>query len=275
VNEYNSDWSNGQVPDFKFNGKELDEENGMYYFEARYQSPPVFISRDVMFEKYPTLSPYSYCANNPLRYIDPTGKIIDVSALTASERELYEKQIATLKKSKLFATYYTHLEKSQNVYTIHSGSGKGGSGSFETNNNAISAILTSLPTIAQELFHAYQSDINVYNKNDRSVRETEGDIVTSNIIWELALNGFDYSDWSQGIGTTKYVDSKDNFDKSIFSEEFDNDFNKAVDARIKFYKQREIEEEAEAPVGYIQKNSKVGALALKRLVREFLNDENQ
>jgi RHS repeat-associated protein len=74
VNEYNIDWSNGQVPDFKFNGKELDEENGMYYFEARYQSPPVFISRDVMFEKYPTLSPYSYCANNPVKYVDMTGE---------------------------------------------------------------------------------------------------------------------------------------------------------------------------------------------------------
>jgi RHS repeat-associated protein len=76
VNEYNSDWSNGQVPDFKFNGKELDEESGMYYFEARYQSPPVFISRDPLFEKYPTLSPYSYCANNPVKYIDPTGETI-------------------------------------------------------------------------------------------------------------------------------------------------------------------------------------------------------
>jgi RHS repeat-associated protein len=74
VNEYNSDWSNGQVPDFKFNGKELDEESGMYYFEARYQSPPVFISRDVLFEKYPMFSPYSYCANNPLNFIDPDGK---------------------------------------------------------------------------------------------------------------------------------------------------------------------------------------------------------
>ncbi|MDR1793099.1 MAG: RHS repeat-associated core domain-containing protein [Bacteroidales bacterium] len=73
VNEYNIDWSSGQVPDFKFNAKELDEESGMYYFEARYQSPPVFISRDVMFEKYPTLSPYAYCANNPVKYIDPDG----------------------------------------------------------------------------------------------------------------------------------------------------------------------------------------------------------
>jgi RHS repeat-associated protein len=74
VNEYNIDWSNGQVPDFKFNGKELDEENGMYYFEARYQSPPVFISRDPHYEKYPTFSPYTFCFNNPVNVIDPTGK---------------------------------------------------------------------------------------------------------------------------------------------------------------------------------------------------------
>jgi RHS repeat-associated protein len=74
VNEYNIDWSSGQVPDFKFNAKELDEENGMYYFEARYQSPPVFISRDVLFERFPTFSPYSFCYNNPLTFFDPTGK---------------------------------------------------------------------------------------------------------------------------------------------------------------------------------------------------------
>ncbi|MDR1792484.1 MAG: RHS repeat-associated core domain-containing protein [Bacteroidales bacterium] len=88
VNEYNIDWSNGQVPDFKFNAKELDEENGLYYFEARYQNPPVFISRDPLFEKYPTLSPYSYCANNPLKYIDPTGMIIDPAG--AEEAAAYQ-----------------------------------------------------------------------------------------------------------------------------------------------------------------------------------------
>jgi RHS repeat-associated protein len=98
VNEYNIDWNSGQVPDFKFNGKELDEENGMYYFEARYQRPPVFISRDVMFEKYPMFSPYAYCANNPLKYIDPTGMIID----PASETEWNnEKQSITNKKTEI------------------------------------------------------------------------------------------------------------------------------------------------------------------------------
>jgi RHS repeat-associated protein len=77
ISESNAYWHNGQIPDFMFNAKELDEENGMYYYSARYYAPPVFTSRDPLFEKYPTLSPYTYCANNPLRFIDPTGMLID------------------------------------------------------------------------------------------------------------------------------------------------------------------------------------------------------
>lgn len=37
-------------------------------------APPVFISRDPLFEKYPTFSPYAYCANNPVNVIDPDGR---------------------------------------------------------------------------------------------------------------------------------------------------------------------------------------------------------
>ncbi|MBP7102689.1 MAG: hypothetical protein KBA86_05515 [Bacteroidales bacterium] len=28
----------------------------------------------MMFEKYPSISPYTYCANNPMKYVDPTGE---------------------------------------------------------------------------------------------------------------------------------------------------------------------------------------------------------
>ena len=56
-----------RIPKYAFNAKELDEENGMYYYSARYYAPPTFISRDPMFEKYPSISPYTYCANNPVR----------------------------------------------------------------------------------------------------------------------------------------------------------------------------------------------------------------
>jgi RHS repeat-associated protein len=78
ISEYNAYWHNGKIPDYMFNAKELDEENGMYYYSARYYASPVFTSRDPLFEKYPTLSPYAYCANNPIIYIDPDGKRIKI-----------------------------------------------------------------------------------------------------------------------------------------------------------------------------------------------------
>ena len=72
--EYNPGWESGRIPKYAFNAKELDEENGMYYYSARYYAPPTFISRDPMFEKYPSISPYTYCSNNPVNRIDPTGE---------------------------------------------------------------------------------------------------------------------------------------------------------------------------------------------------------
>ena len=73
TNEYNSSFGSSVIPKYSFNAKELDEETGFYYYEARYYAPPTFISRDPLFEKYPTFSPYAYCANNPVKFIDPTG----------------------------------------------------------------------------------------------------------------------------------------------------------------------------------------------------------
>jgi RHS repeat-associated protein len=74
ITEYNAFWHNGKIPDYMFNGKELDEENGMYYYSARYYNPPTFISRDPLFEKKPWVNPYAYCRNNPLIFIDPNGE---------------------------------------------------------------------------------------------------------------------------------------------------------------------------------------------------------
>ena len=72
--EFNATFGNDIIPKYSFNAKELDEETGMYYYEARYYKPPVFTSRDPMFEKYFWMTPYAYCSNNPVKYVDPTGK---------------------------------------------------------------------------------------------------------------------------------------------------------------------------------------------------------
>jgi hypothetical protein len=52
-----------------------------YYFGARFYDAEVgrFFSPDPLASKYPSLSPYNYCANNPLIYIDPTGEEIETT----------------------------------------------------------------------------------------------------------------------------------------------------------------------------------------------------
>ena len=74
ISDYNPTFHDSPMPNYAFNAKELDEENNMYYYSARYYAPPTFISRDPMFEKYPSISPYTYCKNNPVKRIDPDGK---------------------------------------------------------------------------------------------------------------------------------------------------------------------------------------------------------
>ena len=61
---------------YKFNGKELDEETGLYYYGARYMDPvtSLWYGIDPLTEKYASVSGYVYCIGNPIKFIDPDGK---------------------------------------------------------------------------------------------------------------------------------------------------------------------------------------------------------
>ncbi|PXV59415.1 RHS repeat-associated protein [Dysgonomonas alginatilytica] len=64
--------------EFKYNGKELDRTHGLnwYDYSARQLDNAIgrFTTMDPMSEKYYSISPYVYVANNPMRLIDPDGK---------------------------------------------------------------------------------------------------------------------------------------------------------------------------------------------------------
>ncbi|WP_246479535.1 RHS repeat domain-containing protein [Prevotella multiformis] len=62
---------------YKFNGKQFDEETGLYYYGARYMNPmaSIWYGVDPMSLTKPTLLSYVYCSDNPIRYYDKNGKI--------------------------------------------------------------------------------------------------------------------------------------------------------------------------------------------------------
>ncbi len=73
---------NANKQQYKYNGKELDRMHGLdtYDYGARQHDP--ILARwdriDPLCEKYYSISPYAYCANNPVRYVDPTGEFIAI-----------------------------------------------------------------------------------------------------------------------------------------------------------------------------------------------------
>jgi RHS repeat-associated protein len=94
--ERNTDETYGYATDYRFTGKELDEETNLSYFEQRYynqgigrftQVDPLSFSVPVDYLLDPQqLNNYSYARNNPLTLIDPSGeKVYAVSKAIESQ----------------------------------------------------------------------------------------------------------------------------------------------------------------------------------------------
>ena len=82
-----------------FTGKEKDTETGYGYFGARYMDhelTTMWLSVDPMADKYPSISPYAYCAWNPVKLVDPDGCKIKL-VMTNSEGKQIVVEINAIK----------------------------------------------------------------------------------------------------------------------------------------------------------------------------------
>ena len=70
--------SSASVQPYKYNGKELDREIGLdwYDYGARHYDAVLgrFLTVDLMADKCWQWSPYAYCLDNPVKYIDFNGE---------------------------------------------------------------------------------------------------------------------------------------------------------------------------------------------------------
>ena len=70
--------SDNQLQPYKYSSKELDRENGLdlYDSQARWYDPmlPQTTTQDPLATNYYPISPYTWCAGNPVRFVDLDGK---------------------------------------------------------------------------------------------------------------------------------------------------------------------------------------------------------
>ena len=109
---------------YKYNGKELDRMHGLnfYDYSARQYDPLLcrFTQIDPLAEKYYWISPYVYCANNPVNAIDPDGKSIwskGLKGLVKVGRSVAKNGLSTLKKADTYLDVFSDVTDAINTLT--------------------------------------------------------------------------------------------------------------------------------------------------------------
>jgi len=101
--------------DYRFTGKELDDESNLMYFEARYYNPVIgkFISTDPIAPNNNTpqgLNLYAYVRNNPLIFIDPTGQIPTATEGAQMSQHVYEGSVGESVGGWTMTALYTDID---------------------------------------------------------------------------------------------------------------------------------------------------------------------
>lgn len=190
---------------FGFNGKENDNEvkgtGNSLDFGARIYDPRIgrWLSVDPLSGKYPSLSPYAFVANNPIIYIDPDGKRIQivgdakfVTKTFTQLQNLTSRQLVLLKDGTVMEAH--KLNDLQKTMVVQTGT--------VNKNNAIVKIDKPLGTeLVQEAIDNKNTiriqETNYYNNEDATVYNDP----------ENASNG-------KGTGSNIYHDPNDDGTKS-------------------------------------------------------------
>lgn len=108
---------------WKYNGKEFVEMHGLdeYDSKARWYYPAICrtTTMDPLAETYYPTSPYAWCGNNPVRFVDPDGKVITFASGTTNEQKDQFWQVVRYLDKHNCAGRYGQLKNSSQAYIIN------------------------------------------------------------------------------------------------------------------------------------------------------------
>ena len=79
----------GELNPFRYRGYYFDQESGLYYLNSRYYDPEIgrFLNADKYLESGHVVlgnNLFTYCFNNPIRYVDPSGEFVITATAVAT-----------------------------------------------------------------------------------------------------------------------------------------------------------------------------------------------
>ena len=167
-------------------GKELEqfESIDLYDNGARFYDPLLmrFTTPDPLALSYPSLSPFAYCANNPVNRVDLDGmRILKAQENTEAENAEIDIFIGMASNSEIFTTMYKEMDASTESDFIFKYKEIDFQGLYSNREIAYKrADNMDMPTFVEEFVHAYQDFIGLMS--DESInKEYEAKLITNAI----------------------------------------------------------------------------------------------
>ena len=243
------------------------------------ESAQIWLSVDPLSDKYPSLSPYVYCANNPVILVDPDGADIYIKgedgvittyvpgATNYDGEDEYTKEMITsldkIHSSKSGEKVIDRLVSSDKKYTLDNEKGK--TDNPETHSKGIHFNkYTDITTISHELFHSYQFDKGQGGGNIPN--EVEAYMFDMIVTLELGL----MSTFHSGLVENPIFDTQTNYNKSYTAflrkdSMSENDFNRSFNTLVSGFKTHSL-----ANVYGLYKNySNIRPSGHKNLIKDF------
>jgi len=190
--------------------------------------------KTMMFEKYPSISPYTYCANNPMKFVDPTGEEIAIvgdenyqKAVGKILLNIYNSGIAgkflvtqAIKSKKTFVIADTkqgiecgiHENKNASVLPFNL---EEANGTYEEKDGG--AKFTAESTLAHELAHFVFPQNGFLLKDGKSTLIRAGEVAA--VEWENRVRK------DLGMGMRKKYDGMYVYGKEIISSKYNGYYN--------------------------------------------------
>ena len=179
---------------YKFNGKEFDEETGLYYYGARYMDPvaSIWYGVDPLAEKYTKSGGYVYTGGNPLEFIDINGKEWGEKTNEKGDNIIYanvELQVSEGIDKKLIEQYKAAVKQEFNRMILEASSGQShGEINFDAPQKDDQLHLTvSIQDIEAKTFAGISCDfgfagVTIYDNHNKIKKDY---VIASDIIHEL------------------------------------------------------------------------------------------
>ncbi|MEJ2627348.1 MAG: RHS repeat-associated core domain-containing protein [bacterium] len=195
---------------YDFTGKERDRGTGLHYFGARYYDAEIgrWVSIDAFSDKYPSMTPYQYAANNPINFIDVNGDSIWIQYEDENghaQRLLYTQGMDYSGDNEQVATLIGSLNKLNSIFSGNRvlGTLTGSSANYNlglsgqyggtylanavkqgSGGNIGVANSSNVSGLAHELFHGFQHENS--NMINSTAFEVGANLFASHIEYELS-----------------------------------------------------------------------------------------